>query len=493
MPANTLTLETIVEHVRNDPGLPANIVRADIVGGAAAAILMNEVIMTAIEATGVNEDGRLTPDDLRAISDYIRADPALYAQFVEGHGDDEGSEETGFHLVQGDGGAYRFQGRDFIDTVADAIYHVGFTYQDGRFRNEDGNANETVDDVAGWMNYFVNGENVVYGTNGSETLNSGDYSFDLDAAADEIFEAGGGDDKVWAGDGNDTVYGGNGNDTAGGGTGNDTLYGEKGDDALWGEEGRDRLIGGEGNDRLGGGDGNDLLRGDAGNDRISGDAGHDRIVGGDGNDEMWGDAGRDTIIGGNGDDRAGGGQGDDLMQGDAGADVMWGDAGNDRLYGGDDDDTLSGSEGDDLVAGQAGDDALRGNDGRDKLIGGAGRDELIGGEGRDIYIGGAGADEMFDWEDTDSRDIFLFREGDSGVVAGQVDVIAGFDSGVDKIHLKSYGGLEFIEGDTFSGGGAGEVLFDGDYVRIDADGDGAVDSVIEVKWVNELSQSDFIL
>ncbi|WP_299192818.1 hypothetical protein [uncultured Litoreibacter sp.] len=98
-----------------------------------------------------------------------------------------------------------------------------------------------------------------------------------------------------------------------------------------------------------------------------------------------------------------------------------------------------------------------------------------------------------DWEDTDSGDIFLFRAGDSGVAADQMDVIEGFDSGIDKIHLKAFGGLDFIEGDTFSGNGSGEVLFDGDFVQIDANGDGTVDAMIEVKWVNELAGSDFIL
>ncbi len=493
MPANPQTLDAIVDFVRNDPGLPANIVSEDINGGAAAAILMNEVIMTAIEATGVNEDGRLTPDDLRAISDYIRATPDLYARFVEGHGDDEGNEETGFHLVQGDGGAYRFQGRDFIDTVADAIYHVGFAYQDGRFRNEDGNANETVDDVAGWMNYFVNGQNVVYGTSAGETLHSGHYSFDLAAAANEIFEAGAGNDKIWAGDGNDTVHGGAGNDTAGGGTGNDRLIGDGGDDRLWGEEGNDLLVGGDGNDRLGGGDGNDLMFGGIGVDKMSGDAGDDRMSGQSGADEIWGNDGDDIMSGGDGADRMGGGAGDDVVRGDAGNDTLFGNEGKDHMVGGVGNDTLHGNEDDDVLLGQSGDDKLLGGDGTDRLLGGQGQDELVGGNGVDVFIGGAGADRLLDWEDTDSGDIFLFRAGDSGVAADQMDVIEGFDSGTDKIHLKAFGGLDFIEGDAFSGNGSGEVLFDGDFVQIDANGDGTVDAMIEVKWVNELAGSDFIL
>ena len=34
-------------------------------------------------------------------------------------------------------------------------YHIGFQIVDGRFRNEDGDANATVSDVADWLNYFL--------------------------------------------------------------------------------------------------------------------------------------------------------------------------------------------------------------------------------------------------------------------------------------------------------------------------------------------------
>lgn len=142
-------LEAIVDHIRNEPGLLADIYSDDIQGGADAAALMNTVMLRDIAATGVNADGVLTPDNVRLISDHIRANPALCADFFEGHGNDEGNTETGFHLVQGDGGAYQFQGRTFINTIADAIYHIGFEYRDGRFVNEDGDQNERVDDVSG--------------------------------------------------------------------------------------------------------------------------------------------------------------------------------------------------------------------------------------------------------------------------------------------------------------------------------------------------------
>ena len=257
MPVPTVPgLAALPDFVLSDPGLAANIPLAEIEEGAAAAVLMNEVYAQTITATGVNTDGILTPADVRAMSDYIRANPALYAQFIEGHGNDEGNVETGYHLVQGDGGAYQFQGRNFINTIGDAIYHIGFVYNGDRFVNEDGDQNERVDDVAGWLNYFVNGENRVFGSNGSETLHSGSYSFALAAAAHEIFDAGAGNDTIWAGLGDDTVFGGNGHDRAGGGEGDDLVYGGIGNDSIGGDEGNDRLLGEAGEDHLWGNEGN---------------------------------------------------------------------------------------------------------------------------------------------------------------------------------------------------------------------------------------------
>jgi Ca2+-binding RTX toxin-like protein len=529
MPQPIPGLEAIPAAVLSDPGLRVATSAADIRDGAAAARLMNDVIATAIGATGVNEDGLLTAGDLRTISKFIRDDPALYDAFVEGHGDDEGNVETGFHLVQGDGGTLEFQGRTFVNTVADAIYHIGFQTRDGRFLNEDGNANQRVDDVAGWLNYFVNGRNVVYGTSAGDTLFSGDYGDELADAADELFLAGSGDDAIWGGDGDDEVRGGGGADRSGGGAGDDLLLGEAGDDRLWGEAGDDTIDGGTGDDQIGGGDGDDdlaggsgddTLSGQDGNDALSGEAGHDaiwggdgadtmsggdgrdRMGGGDGNDAMSGGAGRDEIWGGDGDDVLAGDGGDDTMGGGAGRDTMAGGDGNDRLTGslGDGDlsggagrDTIYAGTGDDLVSGGAGRDLLYGSAGDDVILGEAGRDRITGGDGRDVITGGAGADELLDWEDVDSRDVFVFATGDTGTADGTRDVVKGFDSGVDRIDLTGFGALTFRTGEAFSGGGRAEVLFDGEAVQIDGDGDGAAEAAIELRWVAEVTASDFLL
>lgn len=510
MNAQTLpTLDTLATSVGADPGLQANASQADIDGGVAAARLMNIVITQAIEKTGVNTDGALSPADLRTISRYIRADDALYAQFVEGHGDDDGNEETGFHLVQGDGGTLKFQGRNFVNTVADAIYHVGFAINKGRFVNEDGNQNEEVADVAGWLNYYVNGENRVYGTNKSETLYSGTYGTALVAAENELFLAYGGNDGVYSGDGDDTVMGGNGHDTLGGGAGDDDLHGERGNDKIWVQEGNDLLVGGAGHDELGGHTGNDTLDGGRGHDKLWAGQGDDMVMGGSGNDTVAGHDGDDSIAGGAGHDQLGGGAGNDTVDGGTGRDTIWSGDGDDSVMGGAQNDRIGTGSGADTVDAGAGRDTVWGGDGTDMLVGGVGRDEiggghgddtvdggagrdtLTGGDGNDVFIGGAGRDELLDWEKTQARDMFVFAPGDTGL-GGARDVIKGFDAGLDVIDLTGFGGLDFVVDAAFNGAGA-QARVSKDLVQIDADGDGIRDAEISVLWVGLLQEGDFLL
>ncbi len=564
MPTNIPGLEGLAEFTAADPGLRARLPADELAGGVDAARTMNDVIAAAIRATGVNADRQLDEDDLEAISDYIRGNAALYERFVEGHGNDEGNIETGYHLVQGDGGTLQFQNRAFVNTIADAIYHIGFEYRDGRFLNEDGNANERVDDVAGWLNWFVNGVNIVYGTEASETLNSGTYSVALSDAEDELFDAGGGNDSIWAGLGDDTIEAGNGNDRSGGGAGDDLMIGGAGNDSLWGEdgtdlikgedgddamggghgndtivggEGADTLSGNEGDDRLRGGDGddaiwmgtgNDRAQGQNGNDTIGGDFGNDSLYGGTGNDDLFGEEGRDLVVGGAGSDRVSGQEGNDTLRGNSGDDTLNGGDGNDMLlagsgndtvYGGTGVDSVMGSQGDDSIAGgdgndqlgggagndklrgengndtlngSSGNDDIAGQDGNDDLRGGTGDDRLVGGNGRDIFNGGAGADLLADWEDGNSRDIFVFNPGDTGVRARDRDTIEGFDSGTDRIDLTGFGGLEWIDEQGFDGSGA-QVRFMDQRLAIDADGDGEADARIDILWVRDMNAGDLIL
>ncbi len=530
MPVNaTNKLKSILDLVEKDSGIIANVSKQDIAAGVQGGYMMSEAIGTAIDATNVNSDGKITAEDLRKVSDYIRATPALYGAFVIGHGDDEGNIETGFHLVQSDGGRMQFQGRDFVDTIADAIFHVGFTYNDGRFRNEDGNANERVDDIAGWMNYFINGENRVYGTWKADTLYSGKYSGLVSDAADEIFEAGNGDDRIWAGDGDDLILAGEGDDTAGGGSGDDDIKGSSGDDRLMGDAGFDKIYGGIGQDvvsggrhgdEIYGGQNNDILYGEGGNDLIEGGWGNDKLGGGDRHDRLRGGDGNDKIYGGDGDDRMQGNDDDDVLSGDRGHDEMYGGNGRDRMYGGGGNDVISGGnaadeihggdrgdrlygnghkdrlfggDGYDSLMGGDDDDELHGHDGNDRLYGGNGNDRMYGGEGEDRFYSDGGADVMSSWEKKQVRDTFIFESGDTGVRLSQRDTIEGFQHGVDKIDLTGFDDLHWVGNGDFRASGRGEVSFLGRLVVIDENGDGQIDSAIEMAYVDHMSKSDFIL
>lgn len=441
MPETTMAanLATLYRAIAADPGLRASISTAQINRGLDAAAGLNSVLLQMIAQTRVNADGRITPADMQAISDalWLDSNAAPWRDFWLAHGNDNGDVVSGFHWVQNDGATLLFQGRNFVDTVADAIYHYGFRIANGRYYNEDGNDNEQTADVAGWLNYFLNGENIVYGTGAADVLGTGTYSAYFAAARNETFLAGNGNDRIWAGDGNDKVYAGAGNDVSGGGTGADRMFGEDGHDTLWGDTGNDTIDGGAGNDEIGGAEGNDSLGG------------------GGWNDVIYGEEGNDTIDGG------------------AGADQMNGGDGNDRIEGG------------------SGNDALHGSDGIDILRGEDGNDDLSGGNGADHLSGGRGADTIQLWEQMDARDTLYFAPGDSGRTAETIDTVEGFDSGIDKINLASFGAMTFERLD-FRAGGHASCYYDGTLLRIDGNGDGATDMMVAFAWVEELRAGDFI-
>lgn len=471
------TLNRIADLIRTDPGLAVNASAADIEAGAQAAEAINGLIAEAITALSLNEDGQISPDDVLAISSYIHSDADRLATFTAAHGDDAGRVETGFHLVQNDGGALRFQGKNLINTVIDAIYHIGFANDGTRFVNEDGKANEKVADIAGWLNHFLSGDNIKFGTDGNDVLRSGDYSNPLSDAANELFLAGAGNDKVIAKEGDDTVDAGAGDDRVVLGEGNDVAFGGTGHDRIWGQEGNDAIDGGDGNDKLGGGTGDDTLMGGDGMDRAWGGEGNDVIDGGDGDDRLSGQDGDDDITGGEGDDRASGGDGNDKISGDAGNDRLWGHDGDDTLDGGDGHDRLGGHDGDDDMSGGAGNDKLWGGDGNDTVDGGTGDDTLAGHDGDDILTAGDGHDRAWGGEGDDQidggdgNDKLGGHDGNDMILGGAgYDKLYGHDGddvligGMDEDTISGGDGNDEIigghDGDKLYGG-AGEDLIDG--------------------------------
>ena len=317
-----------------------------------------------------------------------------------------------------------------------------------------------------------------------------------------------GDDDLRGQDGADVLLGHGGDDHLDGGAGDDKLKGGNGDDTLRGGEGDDRLYGGLGADRFVYGqirEGVDRIvdfsldEGDelvwlgplsgapvhmvaSGADtivRVSGDGGAtfetiavlenfllpsnttpgETIVGTDGDDVLHGTTGNDTISGRDGADTINGGAGDDFLNGGSarfavdpndGPDVMRGGGGDDRVHGGNGDDRLYGGSGRDYVnGGVGGDDRVDGEHGDDRVSGGfRGPDDTPGTPiDQDVLIGGSGHDvfESRFWIKTAGWDGM-----DTTTLGGNVDLVADFVPGVDRIDAVVYreaaGRFDFHQG-----------------------------------------------
>jgi len=225
-------LDRIVDTIKADTGLARWTSAADINAGAAIANELNKLVLEAVAATNAMADGWLTSADLQAMNTWLRADPVRYARFLELHGDDENGEETGYHLVQNDGANTNYFGRNLINGPADSIYHFGFTIKDGRFLNEDGDANAALSDVAAWLNYFIKGSTLVVGSDGPSMLTGTD-------GQDQVMGLWN-NDTIDAGAGDDLIEGGWGSDVIRGGAGNDMIFGQGSDDTIDGGHGSDR-------------------------------------------------------------------------------------------------------------------------------------------------------------------------------------------------------------------------------------------------------------
>ncbi|HBH72579.1 MAG TPA: hypothetical protein DDY43_03865, partial [Synechococcales bacterium UBA10510] len=346
-------LDRIVDTARWDAGLANHTSAAQIRGGLDAANALNGLILKAVKATGVNLDGWISRGDLHQLSQWIQTNS--YDDFLVLHGDDEDGVETGFHLIQGDGGNVQALGNDLINTVADGIYHIGFAIQGDNFLNEDGNRNAALGDVSSWLNFYLNdriqivgtgGNDQLVGTNDAEQLVGRDGNDLLDGAAgDDLLDGSWGDDTLLGGSGNDQLDGSYGNDSLNGGEGGDTYLVSGNEAGGWcsfagfdsyndtGTSGVDRIL------AVGPGDVDIGLSGfsaSSGIERIEAAAGVGRVrllggwngdsldfsqialVGGSfvidgfyGNDTITGSSNADTISGGGNDDRLNGGNGGD--------------------------------------------------------------------------------------------------------------------------------------------------------------------------------------
>jgi hypothetical protein len=460
-------LDTIVHLIKMDTGLARCTNAGDIVDGAGYANAMNHIIVDLIGQTGAAADKWITAEDLRAMNALIQGDETLKATWTALHGDDEGGSETGYHLVQNDGGSIRFFDKNLINTVADGIYHLGFAIENGRFLNEDGDPNASLSDVASWLNFFHGQKVLTYGNDGDNTL--------LGDGRDEQINAGGGCDRVAAGAGDDLIYGGGGDDKIAGDTGNDLIYA------------------GQGNDRVDGGDGDDVFR--VSGSKASCFEGYDSYTGGAGSDRIiaYGEAvdiGFTGFGAGNAIEiiDASGATGPVRLLGDYNTNILDFSGvnlvGSFEIAGGSGNDTITGTAGNDSLRGDSGNDQLNGGLGDDLLIGGSGNDQLNGGDGNDLfrvsgnkaasfegydsYNGGAGADSIV--ASGGAVDIGLTGFGaangietiDASGATGPVRILGdGYANSFDFSQTAFVGNIEVNAGsgnDTVLGSAGGDTL-----------------------------------
>ena len=388
-------LDRITDTILLDPGLMRNVKADDLVDGARAADAMNHMLQEALDAVAPDAmaNGALTRADVIAVSQYLQDN--FSDTWAGEHGDDEAGEETGFHLVQNDGGRLEAYGEAVVNTVADGIYHLGFgmdqTYT--RLINEDGNNNAAIDDIVVWMNGILFDTPVIAGTNNDETLTGTDLS--------------------------EQLQGNRGNDTILAGGGNDTIYGDAGEDDLFGEAGNDLFVVAQDYcraDHYDGGAGIDVIDATAvevlhirgGLD--TGDS-IEQILGGaltelhGTNDDEVIDLSATTLVN---IDKVRGGGGRDYMVGTASDDLLYGESGNDTLDGGAGNDVLNGGYGDDRYI-------FRDNSGQDLVRGFNARSETIVLQGHGVM---AFADLQGMMTETVGSTVIDFGDGDMLMIEG---------------------------------------------------------------------------
>ncbi|RUM59716.1 MAG: hypothetical protein DSY66_05765 [Persephonella sp.] len=146
-------LDIIDTIVNKEKRLQKKVPKEDIETALNSAHGMNRIIIEAIYKTGVANDGKITPADIREINKYILEN--YKDEWAVLHGDDEENEETGFHLIQKDGAKIKLFGKNAINKVFDGIYHLGFPIIGKRLTNEDGNKNAKIKNVAFWLNKLL--------------------------------------------------------------------------------------------------------------------------------------------------------------------------------------------------------------------------------------------------------------------------------------------------------------------------------------------------
>ncbi len=277
----------------------------------------------------------------------------------------------------------------------------------------------------------------------------------------------------------------------------DSIEARAGDDVIGGFDGDDTLLGGSGDDTLRGGSGDDTMFGGIGNDRIAGaetsGTSADRLDGGDGIDTAdYGDALGRVLVDLQNDVR-GAGFARFFDEGAAAGDTFISI------------ENVIGSDFADNLRGDANDNVLEGGAVSDRLYGRAGDDTLDGGTGVDALYGNLGADVMTGGPDLRGDRFIYFSMNETGVGAGNRDIITDFQTGLDRIEIRRFDadttqggrqGFDFVADAAFTNT-AGELRYaqtgGNTIVQGDVNGDGLADFEIELTGIINLVEGDFLI
>ncbi len=155
-----------------------------------------------------------------------------------------------------------------------------------------------------------------------------------------------------------------------------------------------------------------------------------------------GTASNDRIYLLGGDDTSNAGAGNDTVYAGAGDDAVSAGDGTDVVFGGDGADTVYGGLGNDFLLGNEGNDNLYGEDGRDFLFGGAGNDTIEGGVGGDVLDGDLGADQLSGGA---GDDVLRGGLGNDSLTGGTGNDTINTGGGADTIYFNLGDGTDWIE------------------------------------------------
>ena len=144
-------LDRLVDVINADPGILRNISSPDIAKAARAADKLNHLILDGISVLGLADDLRFDGSDLRELSDWVVSFEGRQQNFEFQYGTSNSGAETGFQLVEGDGGSSRLFGEAAINEVADGIYSFGFGTIRGQLLDVDGDPYRSLDLTASWV------------------------------------------------------------------------------------------------------------------------------------------------------------------------------------------------------------------------------------------------------------------------------------------------------------------------------------------------------